>query len=611
MRATTVRFSEDLWRLLEREAEREGVSAAQFIRDASVMRAAYAMGRRGEAAYEAVAQLGTNGHTNGGGTEKGTTPLGADEARRLAAESERRRAELLEEAARREALLATATAVQDPERLAALRKTGLLDSAPDPSFDRHVRLAAEVLNAPIALVSLIDEDRQFLKSSIGVEEPAASERETPLSHSFCQHAVAQRDAADRRGRARAPAAQAQPGGRGDGHGRLRGRPADRRRRPRARHAVRDRQPPAQVVEEPGGAAQRPRGVGRERHRVGYCRGMTHRPLGRTGVQVSPLCLGAMMFGAWGNPDHDDGVRIIHAALDAGINFIDTADVYSRGESEEIVGKALAGRRDDVVLATKVHGTMGDDVNQFGNSRRWIIREVEDSLRRLKTDYIDLYQIHRPEADTDIDETLGALTDLVRQGKVRYIGSSTFPASQIVEAQWVARDRGRERFVCEQPPYSMLARGIEADVLPTCRRHGMGVIPWSPLAGGWLSGKWRKGQDAPDSSRAQRMPARYDLSDPGNQRKLDAADALAQVAEEAGLTLIQMALAFVINHPAVTAAIIGPRTMEQLESQLGADEVVLDAAILDRIDEIVPPGTTLAAADTGFQNPDLKPAARRR
>jgi len=255
--------------------------------------------------------------------------------------------------------------------------------------------------------------------------------------------------------------------------------------------------------------------------------------------------------------------------------------------------------------------MGDDPNQFGNSRRWIIREVEDSLRRLKTDYIDLYQIHRPEADTDIDETLGALTDLVRQGKVRYIGSSTFPASQIVEAQWVARDRGRERFVCEQPPYSMLARGIEADVLPTCRRHGMGVIPWSPLAGGWLSGKWRKGQDAPDSSRAQRMPARYDLSDPGNQRKLDAADALAQVAEEAGLTLIQMALAFVINHPAVTAAIIGPRTMDQLESQLGADEVVLDAAILDRIDEIVPPGTTFAAADTGFQNPDLKPAARRR
>ena len=339
--------------------------------------------------------------------------------------------------------------------------------------------------------------------------------------------------------------------------------------------------------------------------------MERRNLGRTGVSVSPLCLGAMMFGACGNPDHDESVRIIHAALDAGINFIDTADVYSRGESEEIVGKALAGRRDDVVLATKVHGTMGDDPNQFGNSRRWIVREVEDSLRRLRTDHIDLYQIHRPEADTDIDETLGALSDLVHQGKIRYIGSSTFPASQIVEAQWVARDRGRERFVCEQPPYSLLARGIETDVLPTCRRHGMGVIPWSPLAGGWLSGRWRKGQDAPDSSRAQRMPARYDLSDPGNQRKLDAADALGTLADEAGMPLIQMALAFVINHPAVTAAIIGPRTMEQLESQLGADAVELDLALLDRIDEIVPPGTTLSAADAGWQNPDLKPEARRR
>ena len=285
----------------------------------------------------------------------------------------------------------------------------------------------------------------------------------------------------------------------------------------------------------------------------------------------------MMFGAWGNPDHDESIRIIHRALDAGINFIDTADVYSRGESEEIVGKALEGRRDDVVLATKVHGTMGDDPNQFGNSRRWIVARGRGvAASACKTDYIDLYQIHRPEADTDIDETLGALTDLVQAGKVRYIGSSTFPASQIVEAQWVARDRGRERFVCEQPPYSMLARGIEADVLPTCRRYGMAVIPWSPLAGGWLSGKWRKGQDAPESSRAERMPARYDLSDPGNQRKLDAADALAQLADEAGLTLIQLALALVINHPAVTSAIIGPRTMEQLESQLGADEVVLDA-----------------------------------
>ena len=339
--------------------------------------------------------------------------------------------------------------------------------------------------------------------------------------------------------------------------------------------------------------------------------MNRRPLARTGVQVSPLCLGAMMFGAWGNPDHDDSIKIIHRALDAGINFIDTADVYSRGESEEIVGKALSGRRDDVVLATKVHGTMGDDSNQFGNSRRWIIREVEDSLRRLKTDWIDLYQIHRPEPGTDVEETLGALTDLVRQGKVRYIGSSTFPASQIVEAQWAARERGLERFVCEQPPYSLLARAVEADVLPTCRRHGIGVIPWSPLAGGWLSGKWRTGADVPESTRAQRIPARYDLSDPANQRKLDAADALGRLADEAGMSLIQMALAFVINHPAVTAAIIGPRTLEQLESQLGAEDVVLDPALLDRIDEIVPPGTNVNQVDAGWQNPALQPAARRR
>src|SRR5437763_12282947 len=229
-------------------------------------------------------------------------------------------------------------------------------------------------------------------------------------------------------------------------------------------------------------------------------------LGSTGVSVSPLCLGAMMLCAWGNTDHDDSVRIIHRALDAGINFIDTADVYSRGESEEIVGKALAGgRRDDVVLATKVHGRMGDDPNEFGNSRRWIVREVENSLRRLGTDWIDLYQIHRPEADTDIAETLGALSDLVRAGKVRYIGSSTFPASQIVEAQWAAERRGLERFVCEQPPYSMLIRGSENDVLPTCRRHGMGVIPWSPLAGGWLTGRYRLGEDLPQSRRAERLP----------------------------------------------------------------------------------------------------------
>ena len=319
-----------------------------------------------------------------------------------------------------------------------------------------------------------------------------------------------------------------------------------------------------------------------------------------------------MFGAWGNPDHDESIAIIHRALDAGINFIDTADVYARGESEEIVGKALAGgRRDNVFLATKVHGTMGDDPNQFGNSRRWIVAEVENSLRRLGTDWIDLYQIHRPELDTDIDDTLGALTDLVRAGKVRYIGSSTFPPSAIVEAQWVAERRGRERFVCEQPPYSILVRGVEADVLPTCQRYGMGVIPWSPLAGGWLTGRYRKGQDLPETHRAQRIPQRYDMSLPGNQAKLEAADALAQLAEEAGLSLIDMALAFVLRHPAVTAAIIGPRTMEQLESQLGAADVKLSDDVLDRIDEIVAPGTNLNATDAGWQNPALSRAARRR
>jgi aryl-alcohol dehydrogenase-like predicted oxidoreductase len=339
--------------------------------------------------------------------------------------------------------------------------------------------------------------------------------------------------------------------------------------------------------------------------------MDYRELGRTGVRVSPLCLGAMMFGAWGNPDHEESIRIIHRALDSGINFLDSADVYSAGESEEIVGKALAGRRDTVVLATKFHGPMGDDPNRRGNSRRWVMQEVDASLRRLQTDWIDLYQVHRWDPETDLDETLGALTDLVRAGKIRYFGSSTFPAHVIVEAQWVAERRGRERYVCEQPPYSLLARGIERDVLPVCEQFGMGVIPWSPLAGGWLSGRYRKGQEAPQSTRARRIPRRFDLSLPENQRKLDAADALARLAEEAGMTLIQLALAFVLSHPAVTAPIIGPRTMEQLESQLAALEVRLDEALLDRIDEIVPPGMTLNPADAGWTPPWIADAALRR
>jgi aryl-alcohol dehydrogenase-like predicted oxidoreductase len=341
--------------------------------------------------------------------------------------------------------------------------------------------------------------------------------------------------------------------------------------------------------------------------------MEMRVLGRTGVKVSPLCLGAMMFGSWGNPDHDESVRIIRRALDSGINFIDTADVYSAGESEEIVGKALTGiDRDSVVLATKAHASMGEDVNSSGNSRRWIIRECDNSLRRLGTDYIDLYQIHRPDPSADIDETLSALTDLIRAGKIRYAGSSTFPPAQIVEAQWVAERRGRERFVCEQPPYSIMVRGVEADVLPVCQQYGMGVIPWSPLAGGWLSGRYRKGTDMPASTRAQRLPQRFDLSLPGNQAKLEAAEQLAVLAEKSGMTLIQLALAFVIQHPAVTAAIIGPRTMEHLEGQLTAADVTLDAAILDRIDEIVPPGTNLNQPDRGYEPPALTtPSLRRR
>src|SRR4051794_38548995 len=367
--------------------------------------------------------------------------------------------------------------------------------------------------------------------------------------------------------------------------------------------------------------------------------MELQPLGRTGVQVSGFCLGAMMFGGWGNPDHDESIKIIHAALDAGVNFIDTADVYGAGESEEIVGKALArGRRDDVVLATKFHNPMGEDPNRRGNSRRWgaavvgaknshprgaeaptrratprrwIMRAAEDSLRRLNTDWIDLYQVHRPDQGTDIAETLSALSDLVHQGKVRYIGSSTFPASQIVEAQCTARNRRLQRFVTEQPPYSILVRGVEVDVLPTCARHGMAVMSYSPLAGGWLSGRWRKGTGQQSSSRASRLPERFDLANPYNQRKLDAVEELAQLAEQAGLTLIQLAIGFAKSHPAITSPLIGPRTMEQLETQLAAADVVLADDVLDRIDEIVPPGITVNPSDSSFDNAALTPAARRR
>jgi aryl-alcohol dehydrogenase-like predicted oxidoreductase len=338
--------------------------------------------------------------------------------------------------------------------------------------------------------------------------------------------------------------------------------------------------------------------------------MEYRTLGQTGIQVSTQCLGAMMFGLWGNRDHDESIAVIHAALDAGINFIDTADVYSNGESEEIVGKALAGRREDVVLATKVHGNMGTDPNRQGNSRRWIRMEVENSLRRLQTDWIDLYQIHRPDPTLDVDETLGVLTDLVREGKVRAIGSSTFPAEQIVEAQWVAERRGRERFRCEQPPYSIFARGIERAVLPTCARYGMGVIVWSPLNGGWLSGKYRRGQAWPEGSRGA-MGMFSAPEKKHNQRKFDAVEQLEKVAADASLSMTHLAIAWSLEHPAVTSTIIGPKTMAQLTDLLAADGVRLETAVLDRIDEIVAPGVTLVGRDDGYDPPELEPAARRR
>jgi aryl-alcohol dehydrogenase-like predicted oxidoreductase len=327
--------------------------------------------------------------------------------------------------------------------------------------------------------------------------------------------------------------------------------------------------------------------------------MEMRTLGGTGVQVSEYCLGAMMFGKWGNPDHDDCIRIAHRALDAGVNFVDTADVYSEGESEEIVGKAIRGRRDDVVLATKFHAPMGADPNARGNSRRWIIREVESSLRRLGTDWIDLYQVHRPDEATDVDDTLGALSDLVHQGKIRYLGSSTFPAEYVVEAQWTAERRGRERFVCEQPPYSILVREIERSLLPTCARYRMGVIPWSPLAGGYLTGRYRKGADVPADSRlGRRFGAQFEDERQRvvHERRLDAVEELLKVAADAGCSLTHLAMAFVLEHPAVTSAIIGPRTMDQLDDLLAGVEVRIDTEVLDRIDEIVPPGTSISGAD---------------
>ncbi|EGJ75304.1 putative oxidoreductase [Streptomyces sp. Tu6071] len=340
--------------------------------------------------------------------------------------------------------------------------------------------------------------------------------------------------------------------------------------------------------------------------------MRYRVLGGTGIRVSAYCLGTMMFGGIGNPDHDDCVRITHAALDAGVNFVDTADMYSAGESETIVGKALKGRRDDVVLATKVHFPMGDDPNSGGNSRRWIVREVEESLRRLGTDWIDLYQVHRPDHTTDIEETLGALTDLVRAGKIRAFGCSTFPAQDLVEAHHVAERRGLHRFRTEQPPYSLLARGIERDVLPTARRLGMGVLTWAPLASGFLTGRYRKGRPMDlATGRPTISPGRFDPAAALTAAKLDAVEALVEVAEEAGRTLPELATAFPLAHPAVTSVIIGPRTEAQLRATLKGADLVLDDALLDRLDAIVPPGTDVYPPDGAWTPPSLADVARRR
>jgi aryl-alcohol dehydrogenase-like predicted oxidoreductase len=337
----------------------------------------------------------------------------------------------------------------------------------------------------------------------------------------------------------------------------------------------------------------------------------YRYLGETGMEVSTYCLGTMMFGFVGNPEHDDCIDIIHAALDRGINFVDTADMYSDGESEIIVGKALRDRRDEVVLATKGHFRMGDGPNRSGNSRRWLIQAVEASLKRLDTDWIDLYQVHRPDPATDIAETLSTLTDLVHQGKIRTFGCSTFPAEQIVDAHHVAERRGLLRFHTEQPQYSPLVRGIENSILPVCQRLGMGVVTWSPLAAGFLSGNVRReGGISTELKRPSIQPALYDLSDTANQRKLDATEQFVTLAGEVGCTLPELAVAFTVSHPGVTSAIVGPRTMEQLDALLDGASLELDDETLNRIDEIVPPGTDLATNGT-WRSPALDDATLRR
>ena len=338
--------------------------------------------------------------------------------------------------------------------------------------------------------------------------------------------------------------------------------------------------------------------------------MQYQPLGRTGIQVSRLGLGAMVLGAWGNTDLADCTRIINRALDDGINLIDTADMYGDGENEGIVGSAIKTRRDEVVLCTKFHYPVGDDPdpNRRGNSRRWIMTAVEDSLHRLGTDRIDLYQVHRPDPTTAIDETVEALSDLVRSGKIRAWGTSTFPAEELVEAHWAAARSGGIGPHTEQPPYSILCRGIERDVLPVVQRYGMGTLVWSPLSGGWLTGKYRRDDPAPSGSRGATNPDHFDG---GNKLKFDAAEVLGQIADGAGVSVTHLALAWTLEHPAITTALIGPRTMDQLEDLLGAAELTLKGEVLDLIDDVVPPGHDINPADKDWIPPGLSTHARRR
>ncbi|MGH7961364.1 MAG: aldo/keto reductase [Candidatus Binatia bacterium] len=352
--------------------------------------------------------------------------------------------------------------------------------------------------------------------------------------------------------------------------------------------------------------------------------MEYRTLGGSGIKVSHFCLGAMMFGAWGNTDHDECVRIIHAALDAGVNFIDTSDAYSSGESEQILAKALRGRRENVVLATKCFfppGRAGQftregaSVNNGGGSRRWIVRAVEASLQRLDTDYIDVYQLHRRDWDTDLEESLAAMTDLQRAGKIRVIGTSATPAEWIVEAQHIAEKRQLARVRSEQCIYSILSRGIEVSVLPTCQRYGVGTMVYAPLAAGWLSGKYRRHEPLPAGSRAAgrlgQMLGVWNEERPEVQRKYVLVEELSMLAREAGHSLTHMAMAFAAEHPAVSSVIMGPRTMEQIQDTLAAAELRLAPEVLDRLDAIVPPGTRVDPKDSLIPNPWLDEPARRR